>query len=124
MSKKPSLLDANQVLQHAFDDDTQALRVDTQATVIEGNLEVAVDHQTDSIKIGDGARLAEVTDDKAIKVSNGLVKDSFDYFSADHSSVSSVYVYRKGGPTGSVVATVTINYTDITKSEISSLQVE
>ena len=160
--KPPSKLDSAQVLQHAFDDETRTLRVQTEATVVAGVMEVAVDHQTDSIKIGDGTRLAgvtasnelkvnlssvtnsnplsvnlnsvtennalnvnlkDVTEDNTVKVSGGLVKKSFDYFSGIHTTTSSVYTYRNGGPSGSVVATVTVTYVDGTKREISSLVV-
>jgi hypothetical protein len=123
MTKKPSSLDANQVLQHAFDEEDLALRVKTDATIIEGNLEVAVDHVTDSIKIGDGTRTAGVTHQGAVKVSSGLVKEAFDYFSGEHTNTTSVYTYRRGGPSGTVVATVSIVYTNTNKSEIASLTV-
>lgn len=119
----PSKLDSAQVLQHAFDDATRALRVNTEATVVAGTIEVAVDHQTDSIKIGDGVRFADVTTDNSLKVSNGLVKEPFDYFSGTHTSTTSTYTYRMGGSSGSVVAIVTVTYVDGTKREISSLTV-
>lgn len=121
--KPPSKLDSAQVLQHAFDDETKTLRVQTEATVVAGVMEVAVDHQTDSVKIGNGTRFADVTVDNSLKVSNGLVKESFDYFSGTHTSTSSVYTYRRGGPSGAVVATVTVTYVDGTKREIASLTV-
>jgi len=121
--KKPSKLDSAQVLQHAFDDETKTLRVQTEATVVAGVMEVAVDHQTDSVKIGNGTRFADVTVDNSLKVSNGLVKETFDYFSGTHTSLSSTYTYRRGGPSGTIVATVTVTYADGTKREITSLTV-
>lgn len=125
MSTKPapSRLDATQVLQHAFDDTTGALRTTTEATVIPGALEVAIDHQTDSVKIGNGIRFADVAVDNSLKVSNGLVKESFDFFTGSHTSTTSTYVYKRGGSAGVVVATVTVTYVDGTKREIASLVV-
>jgi len=119
----PSKLDSTQVLQHAFDDETQALRVNSEATVIAGAFEVAVDHFTDSVKIGDGTNLAAVNVDGSIKVSNGLVKEPFDYFSGIHTDTSSIYTYKRGGPTGQIVGIVTILYVDSSKKEILSLSV-
>lgn len=66
----PSNLDSNQVLQHAFDDATQRLRVETDATVIAGAMEVAIDHTTDSIKIGDGIDLLSINSDGTIDIKN------------------------------------------------------
>lgn len=119
----PSKLDSAQVLQHAFDDSTRSLRVNTEATVVAGALEVAIDHETDSIKLGDGNRFAEITSDNALKVTGGLVKEPFDYFSGEHTSTSSTYTYRLGGVGGLVVAVVSITYVDGTKREILSLTV-
>lgn len=118
-----SKLDAAQVLKHAFDDVSGSLRVNSEATVVAGTIEVAVDHQTDSVRIGDGNRLADITEDNSLKVSGGLVKEYFDYFSGTHTSTSSVYTYRNGGPSGQIVSVVTITYVDGTKREIVSLEV-
>lgn len=120
---KPSALDSTQVLQHAFDDETHALRVNTEATVVAGALEVAIDHQTDSVKIGNGFRFADITSDNSLKVSAGIVKEPFDYFSGEHTATTSIYTYKNGGPAGAVVAIVTITYIDNTKKEIQSLVV-
>lgn len=125
MSTKPtpSRLDSAQVLQHAFDDSIGALRTTTEATVVVGAVEVAVDHQTDSVKIGNGIRFADISTDNSLKVSSGLVKDSFDYFNGVHTSTSSTYTYRRGGSSGQIIAIVTVTYTDGTKREIESLVV-
>lgn len=119
----PSRLDSAQVLQHAFDDETRALRVNTEATVVAGSLEIAIDHQTDSVKLGDGSRIAEIAADNSLKVSSGIVKDPFDYFSGTHTATSSTYTYRQGGSSGTIVAIVTVTYVDGTKREIASLTV-
>lgn len=119
----PSRLDSAQVLQHAFDDETRTLRVNAEATVVAGALEVAIDHQTDSVKIGNGTRFVDIATDNSLKVSSGIIKEPFDYFSGEHASTTSIYTYKMGGPAGAVVATVTITYADGTKREIVSLVV-
>jgi len=121
--RQPSKLDASQVLQHAFDDESRTLRVNTEATVVAGSLEVAVDHQTDSVKIGNGIRFADVAVDNSLKVSNGIVKEAFDYFTGVHTSTTSTYTYKLGGSGGQIVAVVTVTYSDGTKREITSLSV-
>lgn len=121
--KQPSNLDSAQVLQHAFDDESKSLRVQTEATVVAGVMEVAVDHQTDSIKIGNGTRFADIATDNSLKVSSGLVKNAFDYFSGTHTALQSTYTYRNGGSSGTIVAVVTITYTDSSKKEIETLVV-
>jgi len=62
-------LDFSQVLQRAFDESTDRLKVDTQATInVEGGIvEVAVDQTTDSIKIGDGTNLVGTTNDSGTR---------------------------------------------------------
>jgi len=124
MEKKATLLDANQVLQHVYDDDNHSLRTTSNTTVVEGNLELAVSHENDSIKIGDGVRFASVARDNSLKVSSGVVKEAFDYFAGEHTDTISVYTYKRGGILGTIVAKVTIIYTDSSKNQISSLKVE
>lgn len=119
----PSKLDSSQILQHAFDDDTQTLRVNTEATIVGGAFEIAVDHSNDSVKIGDGINFAAVNDDGSVKVSNGLIKEQFDFFSAIHSTTTSIYTYKRGGASGAIVGIVTIVYTDDSKKEIATLSV-
>jgi len=120
---RPSRLDPSQVLQHAFDDESGTLRVNTEATVVAGALEVAVDHQTDSVRIGNGIRFADIAVDNSLKVSSGIVKEPFDYFNGVHTATTSAYTYRRGGSSGVIVAVVTITYTDETKREILNLVV-
>lgn len=59
MSAPPaSKLDGMQVLQHAFEDSTGRIRVDSAATIaVTGVVEVAIDHATDSIAIGTSGQL-------------------------------------------------------------------
>lgn len=123
LEKNPSKLDASQVLRHAFDDSTKTLRTSSEATVVVGSVEVAMDHQTDSIKVGDGIRTVDVLEDNSLKVSGGIIKDPFDYFSGAHTSTTSTYTFRNGGSSGEIVATISITYLDGTKREIVSLEV-
>ena len=61
----PSALDGNQVLQHAFDDAQQCLRV----CIVDGTsgpgggIEVIIDHTEDSIRLGDGTSFFTSTAD-------------------------------------------------------------
>lgn len=57
----PSQLDQNQILQRAFDESKDRLRVDLEATVTMGQLEVAISHVDDSIRLGDGTNLVTAT---------------------------------------------------------------
>lgn len=57
----PSALDANQVLQHAFEDATGRLRVDAEVTATIGDLELDISHTDDSIRLGDGTSLVTAT---------------------------------------------------------------
>lgn len=57
----PSQLDQNQILQRAFDESKDRLRVDLAATIVAGQLEVAISHVDDSIRLGDGTTLTTVT---------------------------------------------------------------
>jgi hypothetical protein len=64
----PSTLDSGQVLQHAYDENTQSLRVNTEATVTVGDFNVAIDHADDSIKVGDGTDILEINSDGSVNV--------------------------------------------------------
>jgi len=116
-----SSLDQNQIMQRAFDESSDALRVQTEAVVVANAMEVVISDTDDSIRLGDGTNLTEVTLDGALKVSGGLVKEAFDYFSGAHTETTSTFVYKRGGAAGVVVATVTIAYTNADKNEIASL---
>lgn len=59
---RPSDLDANQVLQHAFDESTARLRVDASIGLSDG-INVDIDHAEDSIRLGDGINLVTTTVD-------------------------------------------------------------
>lgn len=56
------------------------------------------------------------------KETTGLVPFAFDYISANYAGATSdVYTYKTGGSGGSTVATITVNWTDATKSVLSSV---
>jgi hypothetical protein len=110
-------------MQRAFDEAADALRVQTEAVVVANAMEVVISDTDDSIRLGDGTNLTQVNPDGSLKVSTGLVKDSYDYFSGSHTETTSTYVYRRGGSSGTVVATVQIVYADSEKDEIVSLSV-
>ena len=118
-----SSLDQNQIMQRAFDESADALRVQTEAVVVANAMEVVISDQDDSIRLGDGTNLTEVNPDGSLKVSSGLVKEAFDHVNGVHTSTTSTYTYKMGGPTGSVVATVAIVYTTADKDEIQTLTV-
>lgn len=48
-----SKLDANQVLQHAYIDETQRLRVDAEATIVNADIDVSLDAAEDNVAIAD-----------------------------------------------------------------------
>jgi hypothetical protein len=49
----PTDLDANQVIQHVYDEANQRLRVDTEAVVVGGQFEVSLDPSEDGVYIAD-----------------------------------------------------------------------
>lgn len=118
-----SSLDQNQIMQRAFDESSDSLRVQTEAVVVANAMEVVISDTDDSIRLGDGTNLTQVNPDGSLKVSSGLVKEAFDHVSGAHTNTSSTYTYKIGGPTGTVVATVSIAYTTTDKDEIQSLTV-
>jgi hypothetical protein len=69
-------LDANQVIQSVYDTTENALRVNTQATITAGAMEVAIDASTDSIKVSDGTDVLEINPDGSINVVTTLSPSS------------------------------------------------
>lgn len=118
-----SSLDQNQIMQRAFDESADALRVQTEAVVVANAMEVVISDSDDSIRLGDGTNLTQVNPDGSLRVSSGLVKEAFDYFSGNHTETTSTYTYKMGGASGTVVAVVSIVYTNSEKNEILNLTV-
>lgn len=61
-------LDADQVIRQAFDETTDRLRVDAEVTATVGDMELNIDHTTDSVKVGDGTDLLAINPDGSIDV--------------------------------------------------------
>ena len=60
----------------------------------------------------------------SLKVSmiNALITSPFDYIGAAYpTSSSEVYTYKLGGASGTLVGTITVAYTDATKTVFSSM---
>jgi len=69
----PSLLDHSQILKYCFDEVTGRLRTDAMASIVyPPTLEVAIDAENDSIKLGDGlgnfVSLSEIDGKQALNV--------------------------------------------------------
>jgi hypothetical protein len=94
-----SKLDYQQVLQHAYDDSTGRLKVDTSATVVGGAMEVLISHDEDSIKIGDGTDFLLINPDGSIDVNitggsltlGSADKTAFTYGTTDQLTIGGVY---------------------------------
>ena len=53
---------------------------------------------------------------------SGMLSESYDYVAVSYPlTTQEVYVFKSGGSGGTTVATVTINYTDATKANISDV---
>lgn len=64
-----SKLDGNQVLQHAFNDQTQRLRTDAEATIVNADVDVSLVSTEDSVAIGDqDGNLLNINPDGSINV--------------------------------------------------------
>lgn len=51
----------------------------------------------------------------------GLLSETYDYFSVAYpSATQEVYTFKTGGSGGTLVATLTLNYTDSTKNFLSN----
>lgn len=98
-----SNLDLAQILQRVYDDETQTLGTTATAVNFQGELEVAISDQDDSIQIGDGTNRLKINPDGSVTVvvesgaptTNAIVKNAY-------SEVTSV---------GSGITTTVITYT-------------
>lgn len=113
-----TLLDHPQVLKNVYNEVSNRLRVEQDATVnMSGQLEVAISHIDDSIRIGNGTVLNSFTSSggkNAVDVSqlNALVPEKYDsivlvYTGSDLTTVT----FKTGGIGGTTVATLTLAYT-------------
>lgn len=58
-----------------------------------------------------------------LKVFNvaGMVSETYDYFSVAYpTTTQEVYTFKTGGSGGTTVCTITLNYTDATKANLSN----
>lgn len=114
----PTLLDVNQVLKAVYDEPANRLRVITDATVnMSGQMEVAISHTDDSIRLGNGTSLVTALSSGgfvALDVTpmNALVREKYDAISLGYTGSNlTTAVFKQGGLAGSTVATLTLAYT-------------
>lgn len=56
-------------------------------------------------------------------ISGSLVSENFDYIAVSYpSATEEVFTYKSGGAGGTIVATITVTYTDGTKANVSSVE--
>ena len=68
-----------------------------------------------------GDRINPATDD-TLKAVAGFVLDPYDFISVAYPlDTQEIYTYKTGGSGGTVVATITVNYTDATKNTLSNV---
>lgn len=123
-------LDQTQIMQRAFDEAADKLRVDASVSIasISGDVAVEIDAADgDNIAIAnaDGSKKASIT---TVDAKNGLDVNvinfpSFepphaaDAFTVDYpDTVTEIYKFRSGGTGGTVLTTVTVIYTNATKT--------
>lgn len=57
-----------------------------------------------------------------LKAGGRLVDEEFDYIGTAYpNGTTEVYTYKSGGSSGTIVASVTVTYTDSTKDNVSSV---
>jgi hypothetical protein len=79
MSNPKSLLDPGQIIQHAYDEAAQRIRVDSEATVVNADIDIQLDSTEDSVAIGDAdGDLLEVNPDGSINVQAPDVETKLD----------------------------------------------
>lgn len=136
-----STLDANQVLKAVYNAASNSLNT-TPGTPQSTATDVIISHLDDSIRIGDGTNLVDVTASKELKTSdatvasrlgtlidsgapimqlNSLVPRAWDFIAYTATSTTDIYIYKSGGSAGTVVATITVTWTDATKTTLSTV---
>jgi len=127
LNPSPSHLDPGQIIKRAFDETEDRIRVDAAVTVdIAGAQEVIITATDDNIAVRgsvSGNELEPNTDGSINTfVQNTLLTAKWDAFStAFPNTTTEVYTYKLGGLAGTTVAIVTVVYSDLTKTAISSL---
>lgn len=124
LSPAPSMLDADQCIREAFDDNSDSLKVTIVGDAIPsgGGIEVSISSTNDSIAIGNTAGvLANVDSNGDLYVANQNTLITLPYNSIYPSypnATTEIYVYKNGPST---VGTVTVLYVDSSKNEIVSI---
>lgn len=127
----PSLLDADQIIQHVYDEPTQTLRTSGVAVITPppGGLEVAIDHTDDSIAIGTSTDLFTSTTDGskiALDVNvinpNGTIFTSVNDFNEVTAVASGVLttinIYTVPALTSAKIQRIAVSGTNIAKYEV------
>jgi hypothetical protein len=97
---KPSRLDASQVLQGAFDEESQRLRVDAEATVVNADIDISLDSLDDSVSIGDeDGNMLRINPDGSLPFSipSGMASES-------KQDVANVYLNNISQNTNNIIA--------------------
>jgi hypothetical protein len=56
-------------------------------------------------------------------LANGFIPATFDYVSITYpTTTTEVYAFKEGGSSGTVLATVTLTYSDATKEQLTSVE--
>lgn len=123
--------DPGQVLRSVFDVDKNTLRVSVidGTTGTGGGFEVIISHTDDSIRLGNGTDFftstyigAKVGLDVNVINSVQLFTIAFDAITATYPlTTQEIYQSRVGGISGTILQTVTVNYTDSSKNLILNL---
>lgn len=109
-----SQLDQQQILQRAFDESEDRLRVDTEATVVAGAMEVLIDSDSDSIQVkGSNGNSIEPDTDGGVKANIRVNNDDVD-------NLNAVPVTLRDSFSGVAVTTATNNgYTGVHNIPVS-----
>lgn len=141
-----STLSPGEIWKAGYDDVNQCHKVILSAALIAGGQEVIISHLDDSIKIGNGVSLflditanreAKVRDADAISglsgilstltngtqkvlVSNAVIPFVYDSWVFSNTATSDSFNYKTGGVSGTLVTTLTFNFTDSTGNTLLS----
>lgn len=108
-----SRLDGNQVLTHAFDEETQRLRTDADVSVISADIHIELDAADDSVSIGDAAGdFLDINPDGSINAINTsqLIPFKYDKIEILAKNANGDPLSVQYSQSGSTVATLTIVY--------------
>jgi hypothetical protein len=82
------------------------------------------DHGLEAIRKSTHPVTAGNNSEYKIKVFNaaGMISETYDYVSVNYATATQeIYTFKTGGSGGTTVATITINYTDSTKANLSNV---